>query len=352
MIAFIIIFSFLLYFIEKWSMDNALRGIEFYYEPSKLLVEPSEEFEIITTITNKTRRVAPFIRIEERLPSKIKVHSENLNLEEMPHDLKHISSIYMLPREKLIRKITVSLEKRGRYILQGADLSGGDFLGIRQKKEEFLCFNEVVVYPKEAPLSDIYWKIGDFLGDISVKRFIIEDPILTVGFREYTGREPMKNISWTQSARINRLMVKQFDYTTEPSVTVLLNVECEDADRDELIETCFSLTRTVCRMLEERGIKYDFLTNANTSNAFSEWSYIDEGLGIKHFLTILEGLGRAFYTSIEPFKTTVKKIADTFNMRSLIVITPCKLHEHKNLLESIYGQNTKYVLMISASEIK
>ena len=43
--------------------------------------------------------------------------------------------------------------------------------------------------------------LSGFLGDVSVRRFIYEDPVLTTGFREYTGREPMKHISWTQSAR-------------------------------------------------------------------------------------------------------------------------------------------------------
>ncbi len=67
--------------------------------------------------------------------------------------------------------------------------------------------------------------LGGVIGDISVNRFIFEDPMLTVGFSEYTGREPMRDISWTQSARLGRMMVKNYDHTVDLSVTILLNVQ-------------------------------------------------------------------------------------------------------------------------------
>ena len=80
---------------------------------------------------------------------------------------------------------------------------------------------EVVVIPPRCENSNVLRTLGGFLGDISVRRFILEDPLLTVGFREYTGREPMKSISWTQSARVGRPLVKQYDHTVDATVTVL-----------------------------------------------------------------------------------------------------------------------------------
>ena len=136
----------------------------------------------------------------------------------------------------------------------------------------------------------------------------------------------MKSISWSQSARTGNLMVRNYDYTTEPSVTVLLNVECPEegdgvSDREALIEECYCITHTVCKILEERRIKYEFYTNATSSGAFSNWSYIAEGLGNKHFFTILEGMGRASYRKTEPFSVAVKRV-EIRGINSLIIITP------------------------------
>ena len=56
-----------------------------------------------------------------------------------------------------------------------------------------------------------------------MNRFIMEDPVLRLGYRDYTGREPIKQISWTQTARMGRMMVSCQDYTVERTVTVMLN---------------------------------------------------------------------------------------------------------------------------------
>lgn len=348
MIIFLIVLIIIVIFVENWSIKNSLTGINFDYNPSKILVEPDEKFNIITYVTNRSRRFIPFLYMEELLPDDIEVMEvkENIHRDNFGNK-RHLSTVYLMPKQKLIRKINVSFSKRGRYILRGANLSGGDFLGIKEIRQDFFCLKEVVVYPKESHAKDVQKTVGGFLGDISVRRFIMEDPMLISGFKDYTGREPMKSISWAQSAKVNRLMVKQFDFTTDPSVSILLNVECKYNDKECLIEGCFSLTRTVCRIMEERRVKYDFFTNATTSNAISNWSYISEGLGRKHFFTILEGLGRAYYGYTEPFSETVdKSIKKISSKRSTIIITPHKDFNEKDILYANYMD----VLIISAEE--
>lgn len=349
MIIFVIVLIIVILFVEKWSVENALKGVDFKYEPSKVLLEPDERFDLITTVTNTSRRFIPFIHMEEILPNAIDMWDINHKTTvDYSGNKGFSSSIYLMPRQKLSRRVSVSISKRGRYLFRGANLSGGDFLGIKVNRKDFSCVKEVVVYPKESDAKNLNRIIGGFLGDVSVKRFIIEDPILISGFRDYTGREPMKAISWTQSSRVNRLMVKQFDFTSDPSVSIILNVECEDENRELLIEECFSLTRSICGIMEERGIKYDFSTNATTKNIISDWSYINEGLGSRHFFTILEGLGRAYYDYTEAFDITLNKFLKRVrSQKSLIIITPYKKLEQKALLD----KNFMEVLVISAEEV-
>lgn len=52
--------------------------------------------------------------------------------------------------------------------------------------------------------------------------------MLIRGFREYTGREPLRSISWVQSARQSRFLVKEQENMTDLSCTILLDVECRD----------------------------------------------------------------------------------------------------------------------------
>jgi len=326
MLAFAIFLFIAAVFLQRWSLERALAGIDVNLECSKTLVEPDEDFEFVTNLSNRSSRFIPFLKIGVMLPKMSKVAHARATVKKDVHNfLWHNSTTWMSPRSKLERRLSMSLPARGRYLFRGALVTGGDFLGLDGISKRFFDFNEVVVFPKEVDPGEVSNMLGGFVGDLSVRRFIMEDPVLTVGAREYTGREPLKQISWNHSARTGKLMAKQFDYTVEPLVSVLLDINTNNTETggERLQETCFSLTRSVCEYFERRRIPYDFISNATTASAVSGWAYMAEGLGKKHLLAILEGLGRASYMPTEPFGATVAKLTQTqLKDRSAIIIMP------------------------------
>ncbi|MCL2007290.1 MAG: DUF58 domain-containing protein [Treponema sp.] len=350
MLIFIIALLVLVLLAEKWFLDKALDGVEFDYGPSVLLAAPNEKFDIITSLINPRLKFIPFLKVEGSIPASLTLHNHPLEVaNKYTSEFKFSYTTFMTPRSGRQRNLEASISKRGRYLFTHAYLSGGDFLGLNADRHSYGVFNEIVVYPKEIDTVNVNEVVGGFLGDISVRRFIIEDPVLTAGFREYSGREPMKAISWTQSARMGQIMVKNHDFTMEPAVTVILNVESDyiEEEKETIIETCYSITHTVCKNLEERRIQYDFYTNATTQGVFGNWSYIPEGLGRKHFFTIMEGLGRASYNIREPFAATIKRLGPG-GARSLIIISPTM---NEDITAFLPKENAGRVLIIKAEEI-
>ncbi len=63
------------------------------------------------------------------------------------------------------------------------------------------------------------------MGEISVRRFINEDPFVVSGSKEYTGREPLNRINWNYTASQNRLFVSNNEYTTSRTALVLMNMQ-------------------------------------------------------------------------------------------------------------------------------
>ncbi len=172
--------------------------------------------------------------------------------------------------------------------------------------------------------------LGGFLGDVSVRRFILEDPILTVGFRDYTGREPMKDVSWTRTAITGKMQVKQYDHTAEQTVTVLLNTY---GGTEEELEAAFRLTRSVCEELERKKIPFAFRTNGNLTGPLGKLFFLSEGLGQQHLDTIFYSLGRADYTCYNSFSDLTRKALDhRKSNESFLVITP---HQTQELLPQI-----------------
>ena len=348
MLLIILLLIFIVYIIEDYSIKNALNGIEYVQKPSIHVVEPEEEFEIISIIKNKTRRFVSYIKLVEKFSKGINLHIKNQDTVNLT---KIYSSYFLMPKQKLERRVKASIDKRGRYFLYGATIYGGDFLGLKETDKDFNLIEEVVVLPKETNIPNIDITLSGYLGDVSVNRFILSDPILTVGFNEYTGYEPQKMISWPQSAKMNRLMVKKYDYTLETMVTVILNVDCKSDNYEELIEKCFSIVRTVCQYLECKNIKYKFITNATISGFDPIWRNMSDGWGENYLMDILEWLGRATYIHKEFFDKTLNNALNYAELgRGHIIITPHMYDEYGYYIEQLRDITGVDVCVIEAEK--
>ena len=354
MIAFFVLLVIVAIVVERWSMKNALRGVKYDVRLSKQLLEIDEKFDMITTLKMTERRLVPYLKVSEEVPGKFDIDVKR-RLNGFDENRARInSSTYLLPRQKMTRRLTGSLPARGRYIFTGATLYGGDFLGLNEQVKYALLLREAIVMPKPLGAPDVVDTLGGFLGDISVNRFILEDPVLTLGFRDYTGREPMKNISWPVSARLGTLMVKNFDYTLELSVSVIMNVDTSavGGEATELREKCFSLTRDVCEMLEEKRVKYAFYTNSAAAGMVGAWSYISEGLGGMHLMNILEGLGRATNTSLTRAQVLLENAERRAEAgRAHVIVTPKRADIDPQDIERLRARTGANILVIAAEEV-
>ena len=303
---------------------NTLRYVQEDCRPETGVAEPGQPFYLRVTLKNTSRRYLPFLRFILTLPEEIEpLDRKHCTPETFSGGCRFSCSAWLRPFGQTDFRIPVRIQKRGRYVLRPLTLFAGDFLGLKEQTRESSCFREVVVAPKEAPAPDIAAAMSGFLGDCSVRRFLYEDPILTAGFREYTGQEPMKKISWTQSARGRGLLVKNDDYTVEPTVSVILNVDMHAAKDAAELEACCCLTRTVCRILEERRTPYDLVTNTMTAGGWYDGGAgtVLRGFGSVHFGRVLELLGRTTDTARESERSMLTSIIDEREAVGRILVT-------------------------------
>lgn len=354
MVLFFVLFLIVVVLVERWSIKHSLDGVKYDVKLSEHLVEPEQEFEMVTTVRNASRRFIPFIRVSEIVPRDINVNARLYSSGFEENRARINSTIYMMPRQRMNRRLKASLNARGRYLFEGATLYGGDFLGIAERPKHIRLHREMVVLPRRVATDDFKETLGGFMGDISVNRFIMEDPVLTLGFREYTGREPMKQISWPVTARMGRMMVKNYDHTLDITVAVVLNVDSVyyGLEAQPHIEKCYSLARSVCEMLEDKHITYSFCTNAISVGQMGAWEYVSDGLGSSHLATILEGLGRANYKHRVPrddLMDTVRRQAESG--RAHIVITPSAQDYSRQDIDRLANYSGANVLLLKGEEV-
>lgn len=351
MIAFLLIFAVVLYFVERYSMEHGFDRVTVETSTDRVLVEPEEPFLWTVTVCNKKRIMVPYLKIKETIPSGL-MFSETGEPVEKKGIMGYPTVLYLGGNQRMEFKRKVFLPARGRFFFRGVSAEAGDFLGLKTSPESFPELKEIVVKPKAYTGIQLEELLGGFLGEYSVRKSLLEDPVITIGFREYTGREPFRSISWTQSAKNNRLLVKQYDYTADFACTILLNTECRGkGENGKKLETCFSIVRAVCEELERKKIAYDFCTNGVIAGAMGNWVQVGEGLGTGHLETVLEGLGRMTFdhreSAVEFLGKTTRGIRSG---RNFLLITPDlddAVREQAVRLEAVSGRK---VLVLNAEE--
>lgn len=307
---------------RKWG-PYALSSIRILNSCDHPLAEPDQPVTWSATVENYSRLPIPFIRLIQTFPNETEYVGDkawwNARCRKMQHSWYTEDRLTLRGRRSVTRKVQISFAERGVYTVGNYNVGVGDLLGFREEKR-IGNGEKVVVMPRRSCQKVAVDAVGGFLGDVSVRRFILEDPILTTGFRDYTGREPMRAISWTRTAQSGVLQVKQYDYTAEHHVVVMLNVE--DATEAQL-EECLRLTRSVCETLEQRKIPYAFRTNGNLPGPMGKIQTMVEGLGEQHLSTILYGLGGADGTCFYSFRTLTRyTLKNRHSSDAYIVITP------------------------------
>ena len=337
-----------LFILERRSMKNIFLGISYDIQPSRSMVEVDEEFFLESTITNSKGIPITSLQTGEFMPKEIAFSDKRNQLTTIQSGIAMVSNAYVMPRKNLVRRIRVSLPRRGRYHFHGATLTAGSLLGLSTKEENVRFIREVILPPKPFQSVELEKMLATYLGDVSVTRFILEDPILTVGFREYTGREPMRSISWKQTATVGKLMVKNYDHTLDLTVTVILNVNTLNQNYKESFETLFSMTRSVCEFLETMKTPYRFVTNVTTNNDINHKSVIPDGLGGSHLATVMELLARATYNYYDNFVEMIAKVARGAEQgRSHILLTPEVPQEVEPFLRKLRARTGREILILT-----
>jgi len=307
--------------------------------------EPGEPFTMQTIVTNKNIIPVSFIAVREILPPASKLPESIIYRTKLSGVYtRKVSRLRGYQRKKLIME--TSIDKRGVHVFAGEYLDFGDFLGFREVTKVTSYEQEIVVYPKKIENQELTVALAKFTGDIAAKRHLIRDPIVTVGCREYTGREPMKEIHWLKSAGRGELVVREFDYNRQISVSVILNIEGQNFLDKEGLDECCSMARTVCETLVESGAVIKFFTNSvlEGKGNKSAWKCV---VSSGHTGELLEGLGRVtayFYNSME--KLLDYSIRESDFDSAFILIMPAEDKRGKQAIDRLRRSNGGEALLL------
>ena len=342
--------------IQDYSVRNARNHDKIRYDcaPSVRSCEPGEEFLVFSVFSNLGLKPTPIVRIEERFPKELEVlEAEQFNVKVLTDDYRIFrSTVLARSHQQVKRYLRASIAQRGEYRFSYADFRAGDFLGFKEFEYRMHNDHSIVIYPARIENADYLKTFENAMDELALRRQLLEDPISVCGFRDYTGREPMRQISWKHTAMHNSLIVKQFDPVWQPSVCIALDMHYHGGydmyfKRQEL---CFSIARTCCEYLEEKAIGYRLVTNAIITNEVSSFTSIGGKGGA--FQSILYALGSAKnggVCTVDELMTAV--CSASYKQDMIVYISTCRNKEVRHALERVRALSGAKVLTVFAEDI-
>lgn len=302
----------------------ALRGLLCTRAFSKQTFFEGEEGEMIEVVRNDRPMLILWLRMESRISSHIRLgRQENLDVS----DDTHICSLFtLMPYQQIRRRHKVRFLHRGEYNLGNASLTAGDLFGLFEAHREQEMSVPVLVYPRLLDESELPSPLTMLMDEVVSRRQLLTDPFLVRGIRPYQFGDPVRDIHWPATARMNEPHIRLHDYAARSRLLVVLNFERKegqwgdrlmDYEQSE-IEHEISIAATLCIRALSMGLSAGFAANMPVGDEQQSAFYPPQS-GAAAQEALLSALARLRLVRTLSFTTFLETLTDNSGLDILIL---------------------------------
>lgn len=250
----------------NFNAKNGHKNLKISREVKEKLIPIGEKFKLTLKIENRKRLPIMFMLVEQKFPEELRFQDAAKG-EVSSNERWHISRYSMGKYQRRSRSYTMIGEKRGAYIIRGINVRIGDPLGLAIESSEIDDWVEILICPKVKSLESLGFENTSFIGDNTVRRWIHKDPLYLRGIREYCVEDRMKDINWKASLKADKLMVKEYDYTSDNQLVLIINVQCGDPYwgylKSEVVDKAVDIAVALSSRALKENIPTGVWSNAN-----------------------------------------------------------------------------------------
>jgi uncharacterized protein (DUF58 family) len=274
---------------NRWS----LRRVDYERHFDKRRAFVGETFKMTLRVTNRKLLPLSWVEVSDRIPSALLLVNGML----MPTHVPQVSALKAVLSlrwyERVNRRYELECPARGIYTLGPVELKSGDIFTLFEIQENRRCRDRLVVYPHIWPMEDWGFPSKEPFGERKAHRRLLEDPLRTIGVRDYSPEDSLRYVHWKATAHRGELQVRVLEPTTTPNLVILLNIATFEHHWQgfipELLERTVSLAGSIATWAA--GQKYIVGLVANGSVPFSDQPIrVPPGRSPGQLMAILEAL--------------------------------------------------------------
>ena len=242
-----------------------LSRVEYSRHLSSQRVFFGEKIELAVEVINRKPLPLPWLQIDDELPAEVILLKGKTSPSHLPSNMV-LNNLFSLSwYHKIKRRYPVQCLQRGYFTFGPARIRSGDLLGFFTREKDLNATDHLIVYPKIVPLEKLLVPSNEPIGNISTRSYLFQDPLLTLGVREYHFGDSLKRIHWKNTARLGELQTKVFEPTTVMDMGVFLDVRTVKPPYwgivSELLELAIITATSVAHYALSKGYRVGLYVN-------------------------------------------------------------------------------------------
>lgn len=301
-----------------------MKGLKYTLSFSKTEAFEGDDMFVDEEIYNKKPIPVPWVKADIHSSKWLEFAGASSSIVD---ERRFVTSGFMLRSyQKTKRRWYMKCTKRGVFDIENATVTCGDILGLISESKAVPINTRLIVYPGMIAIDDMFFSTKDILGEAIVKRFIMDDPFIVKGIREYIPGDPINRLNWKATAKTNKLMVNENDFTTKIGITVLMNVQSDEGQFDrvqnkDIIELAVKVCSTALNRGYNQGIPIRFGSNACTLEDNENMILTETGTGQEHMMHMLYTLAQLKLRSVRDFDIYLSQLENNISNTQVYIIT-------------------------------
>lgn len=165
----------------------------------------------------------------------------------------------------LRRRFTVSCDERGYHSYGPATISTGDGFGFFSRKAVKTGQDHLIVYPRLYSVAELRLPAKNPFGERATRDRLFEDPLRTMGIREWQPADGLRRVHWKATARHQRMLSRIYEPSEEPQILTFLNVTTLprhwQGSIPALTERVISVAASLAAMFVEARVPVGLISN-------------------------------------------------------------------------------------------
>jgi len=321
---FIIIFSGILVLQTALFNKFTFRNLEYRCGFSTPKAHEGDEVFLVETISNRKLLPVPWLKVDIHSSAWLDfAHTCSV----VAQDSRRVTSSFMLKGyQKITRKWKVKCLKRGVFETENVTLVSGGLLGINIISVPVKVNASIMVYPATVDIDELFTPVNLMQSETVVRRWIVEDPFVVAGAREYLPGDPLNRIHWPSSAKTGSLMVKNNEHTSKRSQTVLLNMQSKLYEQSNIVdkdkaELGIKVAATLFDRALAAGTPVRFGTNGLIEPDSQSIIFTEEGADRDHVEGLFEILARLRMRTVKNFEDLLEEVKTGLYDTEVVIIS-------------------------------